>query len=142
MDTLDQLPVPTDQTEGWRPDPLNPDSVRYWDGSVWTERTGKATTIATSTATEEALSPKSPEVRKAALAKRIQYLVNVDMCRVESQSDYQAVLVSGKKVNHVLHLILTLLTFGLWVFVWIGLVIFGGEKRRMVSVDEYGQVLG
>jgi len=61
--------------------------------------------------------------------------------RIESQSDYQAVVVRGKKVNHVLHLILTLVTLGLWGIVWIILAIAGGEKRQMVTVDDYGNAL-
>ena len=63
--------------------------------------------------------------------------------RVESQGDFQAVLLRGRRVNHLLHLILTLLTFWLiggWIWVWIALVIFGGEKREIASVDEYGNV--
>ena len=61
--------------------------------------------------------------------------------RVESQQDFQAVVVFGKPVNHVLHLILTLVTCGIWGIVWIALAIFGGENRVMVVVDEYGNVL-
>lgn len=58
--------------------------------------------------------------------------------RVESQSDYQAVLVRGHRPNHVLHLILSVVTFGLWVPVWLGVTVFGGEKRELLSVDEFG----
>ncbi len=58
--------------------------------------------------------------------------------RVESQSDYQAVLVKGKPVNNTLHLILTLVTLLLWGIVWIAVSIFGGEKRIVVAVDEFG----
>jgi hypothetical protein len=61
--------------------------------------------------------------------------------RVESQSDYQAVVVKGKSLNHVLHLIITLVTLGTWGFVWIPLAIFGGEKRSMVawtSTERFG----
>jgi hypothetical protein len=31
-------------------------------------------------------------------------------------------------------------TFGLWGIVWLAMAAFGGEKRRMVGVDEYGLV--
>jgi hypothetical protein len=60
--------------------------------------------------------------------------------RVQSQSDYQAVVVHGRPVNHVLHLILCVFTVGLWAPVWVCLAILGGEKRSMVTVDEYGNV--
>ena len=47
---------------------------------------------------------------------------------------------AGHRVTHVLHLILSIITFGLWLIVWILMGVFGGEKRAMVTVDEYGNV--
>ena len=52
-----------------------------------------------------------------------------------------AVIVRGRPVNHLLHLVLTLVTMGLWVPIWLALTIFGGEKRYSISVDEYGNTL-
>jgi hypothetical protein len=93
---------------------------------------------------QEAAAPlpsrKSDEARRAQLAQAIQNEV-VQGGRVESQSEFQAVLVMGKPVNHILHLILTLVTCGIWGIVWIALLIFGGENRVMVNIDEYGNVL-
>ena len=82
---------------------------------------------------------KSLEERKELLARTVAGQV-ITGARVQSQSDFQAVLVRGKPVNHVLHLILTLVTFTLWGWVWAALAIFGGEKRSMITVDEYGNV--
>jgi hypothetical protein len=79
---------------------------------------------------------KSEDTRKESLAR----LVNAEIAngsRIESQSDYQAVLVRGHRINNVLHLILTILT-GVWAIVWISLAVFGGEKRSVASVDEWG----
>lgn len=89
-------------------------------------------------ATTEAEGPKkSPDERKQILARQIGNLVAQGR-RVESQGDYQAVLVHGHRPNHVLHLILTLVTLGIWVIGWIVIAIVGGEKREMVQVDEWG----
>ena len=64
-----------------------------------------------------------------------------DGYRVESQTDYQAILVRGRRPNHLLHLILSIVTLGLWaIFVWLPVAVFGGEKRRVVTVDAYGNV--
>lgn len=60
--------------------------------------------------------------------------------RVASQSQTQAQLVKGKNHSHLLHLILTLLTVGLWLVVWIPLALFGGEKHKLIAVNEYGQM--
>jgi hypothetical protein len=80
---------------------------------------------------------KTGEQRKELLARQITNSVAQGR-RVESQSDFQAVLVKGKPVSHVLHLILTLVTLGAWLVVWVPLAILGGEKREIASVDEWG----
>ena len=50
-------------------------------------------------------------------------------------------IAKGKEVSHVLHLLLTLVTFGFWLIAWLGLGILAGVKRRMVTVDEFGNVV-
>jgi len=81
----------------------------------------------------------SNESRKAALERFIA-IETKQGYRVESQTDYQAVLVKGKNHSHGLHLFLTIITVGLWgLFVWLPLTIFGGEKRAVISVDINGK---
>lgn len=82
----------------------------------------------------------TPEQRTAALSQAVVREVSKGG-RVESQTATQAIIVHGKNVNHILHLILTLVTLGFWVFVWIALVVIGGEKRVILSVDDYGNTL-
>src|SRR3954453_16897927 len=84
--------------------------------------------------------PVSLETKKSHLAQAIQREVAAG-ARVESRTDTDAIIVVGKRVNHVLHLILTLVTCLLWGVVWIALVALGGEKRVSLQVDEYGNVL-
>jgi hypothetical protein len=88
---------------------------------------------------ETAVETRTSEQRKEALATAVASSVRQGW-GVQSQTDYQAVLVKGSKPNHVLHLILTLVTFGLWAIVWIALAFIGGEKHRVIQVDEYGNV--
>jgi hypothetical protein len=83
---------------------------------------------------------KTPEERKALLAQAVANWVHQGW-RVESQTDFQAVMVRGHRPNHILHLILTLVTLGVWAIVWILVTLLGGEKRAVVSVDEYGNTL-
>jgi hypothetical protein len=80
---------------------------------------------------------KSSDERKEVLGRAIHTQVPQG-ARVESQGDYQAILVKGHRPNHMLHLVLTLVTLGLWLFVWLGVIAFGGEKRMSASVDEWG----
>jgi hypothetical protein len=86
----------------------------------------------------ESPGKKSSDQRKELLGRAIAAQLAQGSRRVETQSDFSAVVVVGKPVNHVLHLILTLVTFFMWGLVWILMAITGGEKREMISVDEYG----
>jgi hypothetical protein len=86
----------------------------------------------------EAAGTKSADERKAILDRAVADAIRVGY-RIESRSDFQAALVRGRRVNHVLHLILTLVTFGLWAIVWIIVAIAGGEKREVVTVDDFGR---
>jgi hypothetical protein len=60
--------------------------------------------------------------------------------RVEVQTDTSATLVQGRPVNHVLHLLLTLVTVGPWVLVWLFVSLRGGEKRSIIAIDPAGNV--
>lgn len=101
------------------------------------EAGGSETTDIATAATATATARKTADERKEALSRAIHTQV-AQGARVESQGDYQAILIKGHRPNHVLHLILGFVTLGLWWFVWVALVIFGGEKRMAVGVDEWG----
>src|SRR6266516_3177488 len=76
---------------------------------------------------------------KPALDEAIQTWITRYGYRVESQSDSQAVIVRGHRPNHLLHMLLTILTAGFWgLFVWLPIAIFGGERRRVLTVDGGG----
>lgn len=80
----------------------------------------------------------SPDQRRAVLANVIGAEIRRGW-RVESQSDFQATFIRGHRPNHVLHLLLTIVTLGLWVIVWILVSISSKEVRTVVTVDEYGR---
>jgi hypothetical protein len=60
--------------------------------------------------------------------------------RIENRSDFQATIAKGKELSHLLHLLLTLITVGLWLVLWLVLGVAGGVHRRLVTVDVYGNV--
>jgi hypothetical protein len=57
-----------------------------------------------------------------------------------TRSDYQVVLSYGGKANHVLHGILSLLTLGLWLFVWLFIAWGNKPKRYTYTVDKFGVI--
>lgn len=85
-------------------------------------------------------TPMSEERR----AQRLQEVVMLEQGRganLINSASLEAVMSSGRRVNHVLHLILSILTLGTWaLLVWLPLSLFGGEKRYTLRVDEYGCV--
>jgi hypothetical protein len=106
--------------------------MRYWDGAAWTDRVSEGSSVNS--------TRRTADERKAILAQQLQTAAARGR-RIESQSEFQAVLVEGKAINNVLHAILTIFTCLLWGIIWIVLAITGGEKREMVVVDEFGNVL-
>jgi hypothetical protein len=78
--------------------------------------------------------------RSRALANSIRQHV-AQGWRVESQTDTDAILVRGQRCNHVLHLLVSVLTFGIWVIVWIFMAIANAERRMSISVDDFGNTL-
>lgn len=82
------------------------------------------------------------EQRKQALAAAVSRRVQ-EGWRVEATSDYQAVLVKGRRPNNTFHMWMSVFTFTLWFwFVWLWLLIFARERRATLTVDPYGNVVG
>ena len=80
---------------------------------------------------------RSVEERKAILAKGIVMQV-ANGWRLDVQTDFEAVLSSGKKVNHILHLLLSIVTVGMWILPWILMAMGNRIRRQTISVDEFG----
>jgi hypothetical protein len=60
--------------------------------------------------------------------------------RVREKTPADAHLVKGEPVAHWVHLFFTIATVGLWLLVWVPLIVLGGEKHRYISVGEDGRV--
>ena len=81
----------------------------------------------------------TPDEWKQVLAQTIaNTLARSGHWRVESQSDYNAIVVKGSRPNHILHLILSIVTFGIWLIVWLIVALVLKEKRYLLTVDAYG----
>jgi pyruvate/2-oxoglutarate dehydrogenase complex dihydrolipoamide acyltransferase (E2) component len=126
--------APASPPPGWYPDPNagGANLMRYWDGDAWTDRVQGGSEVST--------TRRTADERKVILSQQLQTAAARGL-RIESQSDFQAVLVEGKPVNHTLHAILTIFTCLLWGIVWAIIAATGGETRQMVVVDEFGNVL-
>jgi hypothetical protein len=50
-------------------------------------------------------------------------------------------MATGGEVNHLAHLVASVLTCGVWLPVWVILGVTGAEKRLSITVDPHGVVL-
>lgn len=85
-----------------------------------------------------ALAQATLEERRQALSFAIAHEVSRGG-RIESMNDTTAIIVVGSKPNHILHLILTLVTCSAWGVIWIMVAIGQQEHRISIAVDQYGQ---
>jgi hypothetical protein len=81
----------------------------------------------------------SQSEREAILGRALQSHLN-PTARIESQGSGQAVIVFGSKPNHLLHFLIGVFTCGAWWIVWLILALTQKESRRLISVDEFGEV--
>ena len=82
---------------------------------------------------------QTPEARKQLLEAFIINRVSQGW-RLEGQTEYAVVLATGKKPNHILHFLLCIPTFGLWLIVWIIMGMSMTIKRRTFQVNDFGQI--
>jgi hypothetical protein len=52
----------------------------------------------------------------------------------------QVVVVHGRPVNHILHLLLTVFTFGLWGIIWLVMALSQSESRAVLTVLPDGSI--
>ena len=82
---------------------------------------------------------KTPDERKQILAQTVaNTLAQPGRWRMESQSDYNAIVVKGSRPNHTLHLILSIVTIGFWLIIWLIIWLVQKERKYMLTVDAYG----
>lgn len=81
----------------------------------------------------------SPDERSAILERQVTEQARQGW-RVVSIANNQAQLVQGGRVSHVLHLLLTIITVGLWAIVWLIVWAANRERHRFIYVDERGVV--
>jgi len=86
------------------------------------------------------MTPVPDQVRQQNLQQYLSTDVAQTRGRIESVTPYSAVVVTGQRVNHVLHLLVSVLLCGLWLPVWALVAASGGEKRHVIAVDVCGNV--
>lgn len=88
--------------------------------------------------------PPDPELQSDQQRARIlDREIRAQVClgaRLESRTDDAATVVTGRPLNDTLHMLLAVLTLGLWLPVWVLMTAFGGEQRRVLRINQSGEV--
>jgi hypothetical protein len=78
--------------------------------------------------------------RDRGLALAVENQVSQNRAHVLYEGPHGVVLGYRTHVSHLLHALLTLLTAGLWLVVWIGIIAGSGEQRILLEIDRWGHV--
>jgi hypothetical protein len=89
----------------------SPDGLWRWNGSEWV----------------------------ASLAGEVSQRIQLGY-RVESTLPGQVVMVRGRRPNHILHLLLSVVTLGWWLIVWLIVAASAKESRTVLTVNPDGSV--
>lgn len=97
----------------------------FWDKNIATKPVILSTT------------ERSETERKSLLEKQIISYVSRGW-RLDTQTDFAAVLSYGKRLNHILHLLLSIVTFGIWIIFWIVMGLTHKIATVTISIDKFG----
>lgn len=123
-----------------------------WDEKSrrWVRFSGRGWAPALYSLSPDTLNQPEPLAQRAAVAehKRQRLLakaVTEELMRgavVYQQEPLYAVLGHKRPVSHLTHLLVTIVTLGLWSTVWLIMAIARREDRIRLDVDEWGNVWG
>ena len=113
---------------------------RRWSGRQWAPATYSAFPERLDRQREWATYPELPRHRRERLLEHAVDLEVLSGARVVHRSPAGVTLAYPRRVTHLGHLILTLLTAGLWGFVWLAVTLTRQERRVRLEIDPWGNI--
>jgi hypothetical protein len=120
-----------------------------WDGTAWERWSGRGWTRAEYSLHPEMLTDPAPFHQQPSIEKKRRLRALSLAVEDEVASNGASVILNGpsgvvlayrRSVSHLLHAFLTLITGGLWGFVWLACVLGSREDRLLLEVDRWGHV--
>ena len=121
----------------------------HWDGAVWRRWSGRRWTQAAYSLDPDRLeeparldtaTPVGEDRRRRALALAVEDQVVSNGATVVLDGPHGVVLGYPRAVSHVLHALMTLVTAGVWIVVWLALALGRGQRRVRLEADDWGNV--
>jgi hypothetical protein len=113
---------------------------RRWSGRQWAPATYSAYPQRLERRRDWATYPELPVSKRERLLEAAVDLEVLAGATVVNRSDRGVTLSHPRRVTHLGHFLLTLLTGGLWGFVWLALVLTRDEDRTRYEVDPWGNI--
>ena len=120
-----------------------------WDGKAWRRWNGARWVRAAYSLHPERLTRPQCFDREArldtasrnrALALAVENQVTTNSATLVHQGPSGVVLGYRRRVSHLFHALLTLLSAGLWALVWLAMAAGRREDRVLLEVDDWGNV--
>ena len=115
-------------------------SWRRWSGRDWARATYSAFPKRLERPREWATYPELPLGKRERLLEIAVDLEVLAGATVVNRSDRGVTVARQRRVTHLGHFILTLLTGGLWGIVWLAVVLNRREDRVRYEVDAWGNI--
>ena len=115
-------------------------SWRRWSGRYWAPASYSLFPTRLREPQEWATYPELPLLKRQRLLDRAVDIEVLAGATVVNRSDRGVTLAHPRRVTHFGHFILTLLTGGLWGFVWLAVVLNRREDRVRYEVDPWGNI--
>jgi len=116
------------------------DRWRRWGGRRWANATYSVQPERLRSSVPFEREPElSAEARERILARAVDAEVLAG-ATVLHQAEGAVILGYPRRINHLGHFLLTLLTGGLWGFVWLVLALSRTQDRIRLDVDQWGNV--
>lgn len=87
-----------------------------------------------------AMQPWSGDADQRALAAEVERYIRIGWRVEASPIPGQVVMVHGKRPNHILHLLLSVVTLGLWLPAWLIIAVSTKETRAVLTATSSGAV--
>jgi hypothetical protein len=120
-----------------------------WDGNVWRRWNGRGWVHAAYSLHPERLkvsasfhreTPLDTASRQRALALAVEDQVTTKGATVVFSGPSGVVLSYRRRVAHLAHAVMTVITAGLWAVVWLAMALGRSEDRVRLEVDRWGNV--
>ncbi len=119
------------------------EDLKIWWNSQTTDSSGNKTPLikwgSSSDNIELSTTIRTDPEKKAILEKRIVFEV-ARGARLTYKGEFEAVFEIGKRPNHILHLLLSIVTVGIWLLVWLIISMGSGVQSYKISIDKFGNI--